>query len=78
MRAVAAAHGVTAFMVAHAVLAVLLARLSGSADIAVGTPVAGRGHRDLAGLVGMFAGTLVLRTEIRPDHTLRSGTADGA
>nr|HQV20361.1 amino acid adenylation domain-containing protein [Gordonia sp. (in: high G+C Gram-positive bacteria)] len=52
-----------------AVLAVLLARLSGSADIAVGTPVAGRGHRDLAGLVGMFAGTLVLRTEIRSDHT---------
>ncbi|HMS73958.1 non-ribosomal peptide synthetase [Gordonia sp. (in: high G+C Gram-positive bacteria)] len=69
VRAVAAAHGVTAFMVAHAVLAVLLARLSGSADIAVGTPVAGRGHRDLAGLVGMFAGTLVLRTEIRSDHT---------
>ncbi|MGI1850075.1 condensation domain-containing protein, partial [Rhodococcus sp. SJ] len=38
-------HGVTPFMVVHAALAVLLARLSGTRDIAIGTPVAGRGEQ---------------------------------
>ncbi|MEV6769958.1 amino acid adenylation domain-containing protein [Nocardia sp. NPDC051030] len=64
----ARSHRATPFMVIHAALAVLLARLSGSADIAVGTPVAGRGARELDDLVGMFVNTLVLRTGIRPDE----------
>ncbi|MGY2126750.1 non-ribosomal peptide synthetase, partial [Nocardia gipuzkoensis] len=63
---VAHAHNATLFMVVHAALAVLLARLSGSRDIAVGTPVAGRGEAELDDLVGMFVNTLVLRTEIDP------------
>ncbi|MFC9999357.1 amino acid adenylation domain-containing protein [Nocardia sp. NPDC127526] len=52
----------TLFMVVHAALALLLARLSGTADIAVGTPVAGRGEQELDDLVGMFVNTLALRT----------------
>ncbi|MGK8485765.1 condensation domain-containing protein [Nocardia asiatica] len=63
---VAHEHNATLFMVVHAALAVLLARLSGSRDIAVGTPVAGRGEAELDDLVGMFVNTLVLRTEIDP------------
>ncbi|WP_067542877.1 non-ribosomal peptide synthetase [Nocardia crassostreae] len=59
-------HDTTLFSTVHAALAVLLARLSGSADIAIGTPVAGRGEQALDGLVGMFVNTLVLRTEIDP------------
>ncbi|MCP2295731.1 amino acid adenylation domain-containing protein [Nocardia amikacinitolerans] len=57
-------HNATIFMVVHAALSVLLARLSGTDDIAVGTPIAGRGERELDDLIGMFANTLVLRTRV--------------
>ncbi|GAA3971611.1 hypothetical protein GCM10022231_36430 [Gordonia caeni] len=55
------------FHVVHAGLAVLLSRLSGSGDIVVGTPVAGRGSHLLDDVVGMFTETVVLRTRIDDD-----------
>ncbi|WSG58687.1 amino acid adenylation domain-containing protein [Nocardia sp. NBC_01730] len=65
----ARAHGATLFMVVHAAFAVLLARLSGSDDIAIGTPVAGRGERELDDLIGMFVNTVVFRTRFEPGES---------
>ncbi|WP_219727536.1 amino acid adenylation domain-containing protein, partial [Rhodococcus sp. ENV425] len=64
MLALAREHDASLFMVVHAALAVLLARLSTSDDIVVGTPVAGRGDRALDDLVGMFVNTVVLRARV--------------
>ncbi|MGV9712982.1 amino acid adenylation domain-containing protein, partial [Gordonia sp. NPDC003424] len=64
--ALAASREMTPFMVVHAVLSVLLARLSASDDIAIGTPVAGRGQSILEPVVGMFVNTLVLRAQVGP------------
>ena len=64
LEAISRANGATLFMTIHAALAVLLARLSGTSDIAIGTPVAGRGEAALDDLVGMFINTLVLRTAV--------------
>ncbi|MDV2474707.1 amino acid adenylation domain-containing protein [Rhodococcus zopfii] len=65
----AAERGSTPFMVVHAALALLLARLSGSDDVTVGAPVAGRGEAAVDDLVGMFVNTLVLRTPVVADET---------
>ncbi|MCU1646739.1 MAG: amino acid adenylation protein, partial [Nocardia sp.] len=63
----ARAEGATLFMVVHTALAVLLARLSGTDDIAIGTPMAGRGEAVLDDLIGMFVNTLVFRTKVDTD-----------
>ncbi|NDV10767.1 amino acid adenylation domain-containing protein, partial [Rhodococcus sp. IEGM 248] len=57
-------HTATVFMVLHTAFAIFLARTSGTADIAIGTPVAGRGDPALDDLVGMFVNTLALRTPV--------------
>ncbi|MGA9869745.1 MAG: amino acid adenylation domain-containing protein, partial [Rhodococcus sp. (in: high G+C Gram-positive bacteria)] len=64
LAALARRTGTTLFMVVHSALAVLLARLSGTSDIAIGTPIAGRGEAELDDVIGMFVNTLVLRSDV--------------
>ena len=48
---------------------VLLSRYSGQSDIIVGSPIANRERREFEGLIGFFANTLALRTDLSGDPT---------
>ena len=67
---VAREHNATSFMVIQAALAVLLAKLSASSDVAVGFSTAGRRDPALDELVGCFVNYLVLRVEVAGDPTV--------
>ena len=64
LRELARQEGATLFMVLLAGFQVALSRWSGQEDVVVGTPIAGRTHREMESLVGCFANTLVLRAQV--------------
>ena len=81
LRALSRRSGATPFMTGLAAFNVLLYRYSGTTDVAVGTPIAGRSQLELEGLIGFFANTLVLRTDLSGGPTFRQLLArvrDGA
>lgn len=61
--------GVTLFMTLLAAFQTLLYRYTGQTDIAVGSPIANRNRRELEDLLGFFANTLVLRTDLSENPT---------
>ena len=61
--------GASLFMTLLAALQILLHRLTGQDDIAVGSPIAARNRAEIEGLIGFFLNTLVLRTNLSGDPT---------
>jgi amino acid adenylation domain-containing protein len=57
--------GVTIFMTLLAAFKVLLYKYSGQEDICVGTTIANRTQAEIESLIGFFANTLVLRSDLR-------------
>lgn len=49
---------------------ILLYKYTGQKDIVVGTPVAGRPHKELRQIIGMFVNSLALREKIDPNETV--------
>ena len=62
--------GATLFMLLLAGWQLVLSRHSRQKDIAVGTPVAGRGRQETENLIGFFVNTLVLRTDLDGNPTV--------
>ncbi|WP_036141304.1 hybrid non-ribosomal peptide synthetase/type I polyketide synthase [Luteibacter sp. 9135] len=66
---------VTPFMFLETAFALLVHRLSHAPDVVIGTPVAGREHRETQALIGFFVNTLVVRSrfeaELSFDELLR-------
>ncbi|HEY0739193.1 MAG TPA: amino acid adenylation domain-containing protein, partial [Herpetosiphonaceae bacterium] len=63
--------GATLFMTLLATFNVLLARYTHQSDIVVGSPIANRTQDDLEGLIGFFANTLALRTDLSGQPSFR-------
>jgi hypothetical protein len=61
----------TLYMVLLATLYMLLAERSGHDDLCVGTPVDGRTRVEMEPVVGLFANTLPMRTDLSGDPTFR-------
>ena len=64
--------GATLYMVLLSVVNILLAKYTGQDDIIIGSPIAGRPHADLEGIIGMFVGTLAMRNHPTSDKTYGS------
>ncbi|HJX28063.1 MAG TPA: amino acid adenylation domain-containing protein, partial [Thermoanaerobaculia bacterium] len=63
--------GATLFMVLLAAAQTLFLRLSGQADVSVGSPIANRQRAEVEPLIGFFVNTLVLRTDLSGDPGFR-------
>ncbi|MBZ4411223.1 amino acid adenylation domain-containing protein [Myxococcus sp. XM-1-1-1] len=69
VRALAASHGATPYMVLLAAYQLLLHRYSGQDDLLVGTSVTGRTRSELAGTVGYLVNQLALRARLTGNPT---------
>ena len=69
LKQLAGDQGATLFVVLLAAFQTLLARLTGSTDMAVGTAVSGRAHPDLERVAGFFMNPLCLRSDVSGNPT---------
>jgi amino acid adenylation domain-containing protein len=71
LQALGRSEGATLYMVLLAAFQVLLSKYSGSEDIVVGTPIAGRTRKEIEDTIGFFVNTVVLRTDLSGDPGFR-------
>jgi len=71
LKALTRSEAVTLFMALVTAWKVLLMRYSGQEDILVCTPIANRNRPEIEGLIGYFANTLVLRTDLSGNPTFK-------
>ena len=71
LRALGRGETATLYMVLLAAFQRWLAQYSGSQDIVVGSPIAGRPSKAAEALIGFFANTLALRADLSGDPTFR-------
>lgn len=71
LKAISQSAEATMFMTLMAAFQVLLYRYSGQEDFCVGTPIANRTRPELAGLIGLFVNTLVIRADLSNDPTFK-------
>jgi iturin family lipopeptide synthetase A len=76
LKQLAAAEGVTFYMLLLAVFNIFLSKLCGQEDMVVGTPIAGRHHPDVETVIGMFVNTLSMRHYPRGDTTFKEFLGD--
>ena len=67
LQGLARARGVSTYMVLAAGFQTLLHRQSGQTDLAIRSPVTGRGRPELEPLIGFFVNRVVLRTDLSGD-----------
>ncbi len=67
LRQLANDRGTTLFVAVLAIFTALLARLTDSLDVVVGTAVSGRTHPDLERVAGLFMNPLALRSDVSGD-----------
>ncbi|HEX8145176.1 MAG TPA: condensation domain-containing protein [Pyrinomonadaceae bacterium] len=63
--------GVTLFMTLLSAYATLLYRYTGQEDIFIGNNIAGRNRAEIAGLIGVFVNTLVIRIDLSGNPSFR-------
>ncbi|MEX3625882.1 condensation domain-containing protein, partial [Viridibacillus arvi] len=71
LRKIAQETGTTMYMVLLSNLNILLSKYSGQEDIVVGSPIAGRNHRDIESIIGMFVNTLAIRSAVKDEMTFK-------
>ncbi|HEV3052326.1 MAG TPA: amino acid adenylation domain-containing protein, partial [Longimicrobium sp.] len=71
LQALGRGEGATLYMTLLSAFQVLLSKYSGSEDVVVGSPMAGRTMKEVEGLIGFFVNTLVLRTGLSGDPSFR-------
>ncbi|WP_309486810.1 non-ribosomal peptide synthetase, partial [Bradyrhizobium sp. SHOUNA76] len=70
IRRLSQSHRASVFMTVLAAWAAVLSRLSGQADIVIGTPTANRNRPEIEGLIGFFVNMLAVRVDLSAEPSV--------